>query len=646
MKKQLYLMMTLGLSASVAFAQSSREASQYMTKKGYVELSQPTKTKTVNTQKGDDLVIWSDDFSIPGLWDTYDESTPLPLGWEIISDVNASPFGGLNPIELPGAANGFAFINADAGGDPSNQNAWIEYTEPINLSGADNVTLQFLQVSRNFATEYFVEFSLDDGASWIPVQVNTELAVNTNTANPELFAVNVSDVIGGQSDVRMRFNYQADWGWFWAIDDVEIIESPDFELVLRGAYYDKWFMMEAEDPDLNNTPLVEYYPELEYSEYRQNHVRPLTFVADVENQGSQQLTDVIFQVIVNTPEGPEDYESDPITLEPGEEAFITIDDIVLNAFANGGALGEYTVEFLVVAGESEDNIDNNTRPDKSFSVSPERMANDRGNIYTSWYNDGNANEWSSMFTVEEETEVNYIQFAIINGSEGFPTEPGNEIFLNIGQGSIFEAEGPDNVVETFYGDDDLVYETVEEDISIDTLNWLTIFFPDDETVTLEPNTVYFTRITVPDYGEDLVIIPMVNQQEVFAGAWLDVDGEGGTPDLFFFQDLVPAVRAGSTIPTNTENADPLDFYMGQNYPNPIENGSTRISWELQRPAENIQFSITDNTGKLIYQKDLGDRPAGIQEDIILDDLNFAAGVYQYGLKIGNQKIVRKLIIAE
>jgi hypothetical protein len=86
--------------------------------------------------------------------------------------------------------------------------------------------------------------------------------------------------------------------------------------------------------------------------------------------------------------------------------------------------------------------------------------------------------------------------------------------------------------------------------------------------------------------------------------------------------------------------------MGQNFPNPVNSGSTRIGWELQVPAENITFTISDNTGKTIYQKDLGDRPAGVQEDIVLDDLKLAAGVYQYGLKVGNERMVRKMVITK
>lgn len=50
-------------------------------------------------------------------------------------------------------------------------------------------------------------------------------------------------------------------------------------------------------------------------------------------------------------------------------------------------------------------------------------------------------------------------------------------------------------------------------------------------------------------------------------------------------------------------------------------------------------------GKTVYAKDLGDRTAGVQESMELD-LNLAAGNYQYGLTIGNQRIVRKMVVVK
>ncbi len=170
--------------------------------------------------------IWSDDFSDPDNWVMTNTSTP-PVNWEITTNVNSSPVAGLNPINLPTAANGFAIINGDVMGDGSIQNSSITTANSIDLSDHENIQLRFAQVTRNWSTIYTVRVSNDGGATWTDYNPNPHITVNTNSGNPEWATINISDVAGGQSNVKIQFNYQADWGWFWAIDDVFIEElSP------------------------------------------------------------------------------------------------------------------------------------------------------------------------------------------------------------------------------------------------------------------------------------------------------------------------------------------------------------------------------------------------------------------------------------
>ncbi len=359
MKKHFYLTFLIGLSVNLAFAQSTREDNQLMTKKGFVELAKPNKTTNTNTQKGDEIVLWSDDFSDPSKWDVYNESTP-DLDWEIITDVNASPVAALNPIQLTTAANGFAFVNGDPAGDGSVQDCFIEYNEDFSLAGAENVSFVFEQNSRNFATEYYVDFSTDGGTSWLPVQVNLDLETNTNTDNPGVVTINISELVANESTVRVRFHFFANWGWHWAVDDLQIIETPANDVVLNGAWFDEYILIGQEDY-LD----VDYIPNLEYSEYRQNHVRPFTFVADITNQGSATSTGVTFNVVVTTPNGTEEFSTSIDELLSGEDTVLTIEDEMLDAFmADGGAIGDYTVEFSVEIAEDDALPGNNTGTSK------------------------------------------------------------------------------------------------------------------------------------------------------------------------------------------------------------------------------------------------------------------------------------------
>ena len=649
MKKQFYLMLGLCLSTSIILAQTSKQQSQYIGKMGTVAspTNQESDKNDVAVAKGSAVEIWSNGFEDPSQWLIYDESTPA-LGWEIIDDVTASPVAALNPIMLTGADNGFAFVNGDPAGDGSVQDAWIEFDGDIPLNGAQFISLQFENVSRNYLTTYSVEFSTDGGLSWIPQPVNEQLTINTNTANPEVFNINVSDLIAGNETIRLRFRFQADWGWFWAIDDIQLIETPPYDAVLSAAYFDEYILLEQDEEGYLDT---DYIQNIEYNEYRVNHVRPLSFVGEVGNSGSSNLTNVTFKAIVTTPAGVEEFVSDPplASLAPNESQFIVIENVLLDAFSGAGTVGDYSVDFEINHdNDAEDALpDNNIGETKFFSVNTERMANDQGLAYTGWYNIGQGAIWGSQFMVEEETEVNYVQFVLVDGSDN-PTVPGEEVFVNLRQGSVLEAEGPENEMNRFFDEDELSYVIEEGDVSTGgEAIYLTVMFEDP--VSLQPGLVYQAEAESPEVGSDIAFFAVSNGQETGAGVLFEfADPSGGPQGWFTLGGNCPNIQAGCAGCDfiGTEELGNLDFFMGQNFPNPVANGSTRISWNLDNPEENIRFSISDNNGKIVYQKDLGDRPAGNQEDIVLDDLRLAAGVYQYGLTIGNQKVVRKMVITK
>ncbi|MEM9050909.1 MAG: T9SS type A sorting domain-containing protein [Bacteroidota bacterium] len=647
MRKNLYLLLACSLSASVAFSQTSKKDRLQADRSiGAVKIDKESKSPTTtHIAKGTGSPIWENGFEDAGEWTFSNESTPEPLGWVITDDVNAVPnFAQVQfaiPLQFPGGAdNDFAFINMDAGGSAASfQVARIEYTEPIDLMGVQNVSLEYDFVTRNFATMYYVEVSVDDGLSWIQIPVHEDITTNVDSDNPDVFNINLTPFINGANTIRLRFFVDANWGWFWAVDNVRIFETPALDLVLQDAYYDEYILLEqGEDPVWMD---IDYIPQVEYNSYREGHVRPLTFVADVLNNGSSDLENVVFTVDVTTPSGMEQYSSDAVTISSAESVFITIDDIVLDAFATGGELGDYSVDFSTSYDGDEGDAfpDDNGAPTKSFSVNTERMENHGGDSYDGWYTLGQAAIFANQFTLEEEAEVNYIQFMLVDANDE-PTQLEEEVFLNLRSGSVFD----DETTERFFGEDELAYEIMPGDISVDGIaTYLTVMF---DPITLDPGVLYQAEAESQELGSNYAFFGATFERQIGAGFVFNFLGANG-PAWSGLGDGTPNIHAGFMGPVSTEdNWGRLDFYMGQNFPNPVENGSTRISWRLENPEENISFSIVDNNGKLVYQKDLGDRPAGQQEDIVLDDLRLAAGIYQYGLKAGNQKVVRKMVITK
>lgn len=104
----------------------------------------------------------------------------------------------------------------------------------IDLSGFPNVSgvnLVFNQALRQYQSTYFVEYSIDGGANW------TSIEINTATEDPVLYPVNgphVNNVrrvylpgAAGQAQLKVRFRYEANF-YYWIIDDVYITEREGF----------------------------------------------------------------------------------------------------------------------------------------------------------------------------------------------------------------------------------------------------------------------------------------------------------------------------------------------------------------------------------------------------------------------------------
>jgi len=658
MKKQFYLLLAaIGFSGTTIAQQAVPVDSPAMKN----NFNRSSKTVKLN-HKDFENPIFESDFSeeLGTVWAVNNENAEPAENdnWVVGTDVPSGPFA-IAGINSTTAENGFAMFDSD--GYCVNyefpypaQNASIQTVNPVPLSTVEDVSVQFETNYRNFQGQAFFEFSTD-GNVWTSTELFTDLDGNDATDNGELITFFVPE-LSGVDEAFMRFRYQGACDYAWMVDDFKVAATPEFDIRMTGAWYDSHILIqEEEEPDYS-----EYYDNLEYSEYLQGSVRPLTFVAEVENLGTETLTGVTLQVTVNTPNGEETFTSeDPISVESFDFGVVEITDVVLEAFADGGAIGDYTVDFSVFVSEDEGDLSNNTVPSKSFQVNDIYMANDRDLLVGAAPNFYDDVIWGNQFLYKEATTIEYIAFAMIDeatfeSAEGvtttYSTIPGELLYLNIRQGSVLEEIGPDNEMELLFGDDEIEYVIEEDDITTGgTMNWIIIPLP--EPLMVDPDVVYQAEVTLPIVGEDFCLIAQVNQQEALAGTILIVadpeDPEVSPQGWNTLGEDAPALRLGRFGPASAQNQASLNFSLGQNYPNPVvANGSTRIGWELQVPADNITFTISDNTGKTIYQKDLGDRPAGIQEDIILDDLNLAAGVYQYGLKVGNDRIVRKMVITK
>jgi hypothetical protein len=121
---------------------------------------------------------------------------------------------------LPVLTGNYAYLNSDSYGSGQSQNADL-VSPRIDMSNYGLVTLKFDHYYRSFTNQTgSLYYSIDNGTTWTLIQQFT-----TTSANPAVFS-QVIPALTGQSQVRFKWNLTATWGWYWAIDNIQVTGMP------------------------------------------------------------------------------------------------------------------------------------------------------------------------------------------------------------------------------------------------------------------------------------------------------------------------------------------------------------------------------------------------------------------------------------
>lgn len=97
----------------------------------------------------------------------------------------------------------------------------------VNYSAA---TLTFNQFYFSFPNDTTVDvaYSIDGGTSWTSIlsQAGTSAGSPTWTQTSPNATIPLPSAAIGQSDVRLRWQYNSPWGWYWSIDNVKVNATP------------------------------------------------------------------------------------------------------------------------------------------------------------------------------------------------------------------------------------------------------------------------------------------------------------------------------------------------------------------------------------------------------------------------------------
>jgi hypothetical protein len=124
---------------------------------------------------------------------------------------------GNRTINTSTSGNGFAILDSDHYGDGFFQDA--DLVSPVlDFSEYVNITITFQHYFREFGDSHgTLLYSINGGSAWTPIQT-----WSAETTNPATFSQNMSTELGGQSNVRFKWNYIGLWAYYWAIDDISI----------------------------------------------------------------------------------------------------------------------------------------------------------------------------------------------------------------------------------------------------------------------------------------------------------------------------------------------------------------------------------------------------------------------------------------
>lgn len=124
-----------------------------------------------------------------------------------------------NQTPAPVMEGNYAFLNSNNYGTGDTQNA--ELRSPYFFCNiCSSIRLQFkhffLNVSSSTAT---LSYATGPGSNWIVLQTFTA----TSSSNPEVFTIDV-DTPG---DAIFKWSYSGSYGSFWAIDDIQVTQTPE-----------------------------------------------------------------------------------------------------------------------------------------------------------------------------------------------------------------------------------------------------------------------------------------------------------------------------------------------------------------------------------------------------------------------------------
>ena len=128
------------------------------------------------------------------------------------------------------ADNGFAIFDSDNYGNDGEPEDADLISPAIDCSALTHVALTFEHYFQGgYGGQGIVAVSGDNGTTWDTVAIYT-----ASTDNAKYEQINITDYAAGNAEVLVKFNWSGDWSYYWAVDDVSVVEvtaNDEFEVL-------------------------------------------------------------------------------------------------------------------------------------------------------------------------------------------------------------------------------------------------------------------------------------------------------------------------------------------------------------------------------------------------------------------------------
>ena len=583
------------------------------------------------------VVIWSEDFGggFPSGWNSYTVNTGAGNSgasagntatapwkhsmvgswgyWNSVGTSGGNPTGPATAINSTTSANGFLISdidsanhwNGNSGASSGSSYHFIESyftTSSIDLSGYANVSLEFEHSFRlNNSIDLTVSISTDS-INWTSYNVQGNATNNQASADPEYLSLNISAVAGNSATAYVKVGWNARV-YFWMLDDMKIVETPDNKIDLSETSFGGWY----------TTPTTNGFG-LEYTliPMKQIIANPYTFEGEVTNLGALNQTAHINVNVLD------ESSSSVFTTISADSILFPQDTMIFvgqNKFTPNST-GLYSFDTWA---SSVDTISDTM---SSFSAVTDNVyGRDNGTMSSSYELGRSCGGMivGSYFDVYDTDDLASLSVYMKDNSV-----PGALIYA-----MIYEIDDSNDKIYLAQSDD---YAITANDLN----NWTTISF--DDEFSLVPGT-YMAAIGSYASPIDTSVIAMA-QYTYPTTCYIQKNGcLTGTQSFgsWYWLSRAPMIRMNFAVVSSIEE----NIFEGKIsvYPNPT-NGILNLEMMGVNPSE-YQIKITNILGEIIYvsTKNI----SGIYNDVI-DLSSFGKGTYVIQIKNKESVFTDKIVI--